>query len=756
MKKTVKTNRSTGHVCNISFIREAQTEAIRAVDLCLFFVMRGDSGIAVDDGVQGEVGYQLEMEDLLVVNEGESYRITETRGLMARIDFSHELLYELLGGRRRCVNCCSVNVRNGSFDGLKSQIRKLLGTLFGRELAQVAFERSGYEVLMTLLGRYSEERPEPGRREQVDLWLGNRFREPVTLDEAADQFGLTPQYFSKWFTESHGVSFLKYLASLRCESAREDLIHTEGTILKIALDNGFPNGASFTRAFTERYGQSPLKYRKLFAEKKGTSLLTREELIRLVGETEAEEDTENNITLDNSTQSPWLEPYWNAVCNLGEISRLGTYESQSYIKELVSTVKYRYGRILLDTWEKENADVYLEYDRAIAFIYDIRITPIFVIDYRHCLCQEGFYRWLKDFFTYIAHRFGFQEVNVEIFYDTIFTQKKAAAYREFLLQIRKCIRDTRMEEKIMGPGLLLNADGSNLEYFLKENPEIDTVSIRTAPYEIQNDKGVNVRVSQDEDYLLHQFRLAREIVEKSGREAEVLVTSWQNSFMDRDVLNDSSWMAASIIRSALKGYGTLTSLPIAKPLDIMQERSRSSEGFFCGRPGLITVNALKKPSYFALSFLSHLDERVLYCDEHMIVSASNDNYFQIVIQNCCPLSYRYYMGETPKKASDKGYADLFETRVPYNVNLEIRGVPDMTWFVKVRRVNEEKGNACHTWDRMHYDDISFIGRDEIEFLKNSGLPDMTGFEINGRENVLRLQASLEPNEIRHIHIIPKR
>ena len=42
------------------------------------------------------------------------------------------------------------------------------------------------------------------------------------------------------------------------------------------------------------------------------------------------------------------------------------------------------------------------------------------------------------------------------------------------------------------------------------------------------------------------------------------------SFTGFDILNDTSWVAAHIVRTAFKGYGILPSLPVDDPLDLLQ------------------------------------------------------------------------------------------------------------------------------------------------------------------------------------------
>lgn len=350
----------------------------------------------------------------------------------------------------------------------------------------------------------------------------------------------------------------------------------------------------------------------------------------------------------------------------------------------------------------------------------------------------------------MMYRFGFRNFRAELIASS--EEREIPAYCAFVGEIRALFRELRTECQLLGPGLSLDGDGTGFAACLRGKPELDGITVRCAPAGVIRAPELQVKKIAEPDYLLRQYRLGEEIVKNSGFSQKPLLTGWKSGLSDRDALNDSSWAAANIIRTALTGYGTLPALPPECPLDILADGARNRTAFQ-GLEGLITIQQFQKPSFYALRFLKHLDEYFLYKDEHMIVSASYEDYFQIVIQNGCPLSYQYYL-HSEQNAASAIPETFFESRDDFRTSICLAGVGEGKWLMKTRVVNETTGNVFHAWLSMNYPDASFMGRDELELLRAKSLPDISGSVLSSRDGVLEVPVTLAPNEIRHIHLIP--
>lgn len=84
----------------------------------------------------------------------------------------------------------------------------------------------------------------------------------ISICEIAKQCGFSESHFMKLFKELSGISFNAYLVDYRLELAAKQLSETNYKVIDIAENCGFHNQSYFTRAFSKKYKQTPLVYRK--------------------------------------------------------------------------------------------------------------------------------------------------------------------------------------------------------------------------------------------------------------------------------------------------------------------------------------------------------------------------------------------------------------------------------------------------------------------------------------------------------------
>ena len=82
----------------------------------------------------------------------------------------------------------------------------------------------------------------------------------VSAEIAAETLGLTRNYFSTFFRRTTGVTFGRWVTSLRVERARRLIETTNKPILKIGFAVGFRDNRTFQRAFKRFTGLTPSQY----------------------------------------------------------------------------------------------------------------------------------------------------------------------------------------------------------------------------------------------------------------------------------------------------------------------------------------------------------------------------------------------------------------------------------------------------------------------------------------------------------------
>jgi len=97
-------------------------------------------------------------------------------------------------------------------------------------------------------------------------YMGQNYKEEITLNDIAALVGLTPSYFSKYFKNITESSFTQYLNGVRLEYALKDMIYNHDTVTNAALENGFANVKSFINLCKKVYGCTPNQYKKQFGD----------------------------------------------------------------------------------------------------------------------------------------------------------------------------------------------------------------------------------------------------------------------------------------------------------------------------------------------------------------------------------------------------------------------------------------------------------------------------------------------------------
>jgi AraC-like DNA-binding protein/ligand-binding sensor protein len=85
--------------------------------------------------------------------------------------------------------------------------------------------------------------------------------EPLSLSAVATAAGASVFHFCKVFRKSTGLKFTDYVARVRLEDARTQLLNPNRRISEVAYDVGFQSLTQFNRMFKRVFGQSPTEFR---------------------------------------------------------------------------------------------------------------------------------------------------------------------------------------------------------------------------------------------------------------------------------------------------------------------------------------------------------------------------------------------------------------------------------------------------------------------------------------------------------------
>ena len=101
------------------------------------------------------------------------------------------------------------------------------------------------------------------RRELVEaarLFLAERFRNVVSLDQVARGLGTSAYHLARCFKRQTGLTLHRYLTRLRLREALNRVDACRGELTELALDLGFSSHSHFSAAFRREFGVTPSRF----------------------------------------------------------------------------------------------------------------------------------------------------------------------------------------------------------------------------------------------------------------------------------------------------------------------------------------------------------------------------------------------------------------------------------------------------------------------------------------------------------------
>lgn len=95
-------------------------------------------------------------------------------------------------------------------------------------------------------------------------FIQERFMEPLTLEEICRAAMTGKNRLTALFSRFVGMPPVRYLNDYRLFEARNLVLYTEKPVSQISEETGFQQVSYFVQRFRERYGLSPLQYRKQY------------------------------------------------------------------------------------------------------------------------------------------------------------------------------------------------------------------------------------------------------------------------------------------------------------------------------------------------------------------------------------------------------------------------------------------------------------------------------------------------------------
>jgi len=98
---------------------------------------------------------------------------------------------------------------------------------------------------------------------KVINYIRDNYSKDITLSEAADLVGVTPEYLSKLFNQKININFVVFLRNFRISIAKRMILSGKYQIQEVAEQVGFKDPKYFSKVFKSVCGISPSEYKKV-------------------------------------------------------------------------------------------------------------------------------------------------------------------------------------------------------------------------------------------------------------------------------------------------------------------------------------------------------------------------------------------------------------------------------------------------------------------------------------------------------------
>ncbi|MFT8347556.1 GH39 family glycosyl hydrolase [Clostridium saccharoperbutylacetonicum] len=759
----------------------------------LLYAIKGEVFVKVEANE-----YIMKKDDLLLINENNRYKYkTLDDAILICISISYIELCKIIEYRAIKFNCNSVIDHENDFAKLRQNINKILDSILKNEkkLTLISLQ---IDLIDKLVNQFtvtddttaSSKNKHSDRLNEITNYIYKNYNKQITLNDLANKEFLSVPYLSKFIKEQLGVTFTQYLNSIRLNYALEEVINTDLPLTQVALENGFATTFTFNKYFKETFNMTPSEYRKKF---KTTNKINNKTIIEVKEEIEScltQSDFQENLNNQSVNEikieinnNIIVKKHYNKIINIGYARDILQSLLQEHILILRNEIKFEYARFWgifnedMNIESKENDYNFYKIDKILDFIMSTGMKPfidlmpkakkiskhpeedlsleIEVVKFRSL---EEWKKLIHKFIVHCINKYGKEEV--EKWYFEVSRNENISiagtdkdenvVYFEIFDVIYNKIKEMLPNAKVGGPGG--NFTKSNALTFFRDwrkyKAKPDFVSIFIYPYTMLIKGGeTGAQNSSEKNYFLNKLKsIKKNVINLGYLPDEIIISEWNSTVSNRNYTNDSCSKGAYIIKNVLDSIGKADKLGYWLASDISGEYL-DTDLLLQGGSGLISKNGIKKPSFYAFSFLERLSENIVQKGENYIMTRNGNNSFTMICHN-----YKHfnnsYLFNSEENINLSELENFYEDENEQLITFIISNIQNGKYRMKSYILNEDHGSVLNEWMKLETDNHLKI--DEIDYLKGISIPKLKVGYVEVSEGILNYTLNLLPHEVRLI------
>lgn len=208
------------------------------------------------------------------------------------------------------------------------------------------------------------------------------------------------------------------------------------------------------------------------------------------------------------------------------------------------------------------------------------------------------------------------------------------------------------------------------------------------------------------------------------------ITEFNSSYVPLCPVHDTDFNAAYIARILSEAGEYADSYSYWTFSDVFEEMD-VPKSVFHGGFGMISLNSIKKPTFYAFEFFSKAGKELLYRDDNLIVTKNDDRYVII--------GWNWHDMRDNKQSPDESYALLLPS------------ISEQAILVK-KEVGGAHGNPMQTWSNLGKP--RSLNREQLAILQASAEPLQTDAKLLEQNGVYKVELKIPCNHLCMLEILP--
>ena len=554
----------------------------------VFYVLTGELKVQID-----ETTFLMKQGDIILINANKRHTMNGNEELLgARFEIDFHLLAEYMESMQLLFWCNSVADKNAAYADLREVFDHILSRYFEKDEKsaldlQALYFQAAHILTSNFLVKADDTRlnmddsQDRQRVRRIQNYIQANYQSQISLNNLSDQLYLSNAYLSKYVKKHLGLTFMEYLNNVRLFHAVDELLYTKKNMTHIALDNGFPTSAAFTKAFRDIYGEAPSEYRRKMREQQEPENpehgLSEEESGRikkyLIFKEQHNEPVVKNqkvCTVDVQQTGKLLTDCHKAIC-VGDAYTVLQSNVQSQLRDLQKAADIKYARMWNifsreECYNEKKGCNFRKIDQILDFLLENHMKPYLELGHKEVLLNYSAEKFLKEneeienyevqvyeyifreFCTHLVNRYGIDEIETWYFEYYNFSNTGATEstgmteeeglYYQYFATIYRILKGISPAIKVGGAGFILGYGTlgcrSILPIWKKKNLMPDFLSVYSYQYVAidDNDKRYG-RKSIDIDYMRNQTEILREVIKETGFQVPELHISELHNFQPK-------------------------------------------------------------------------------------------------------------------------------------------------------------------------------------------------------------------------------